>query len=153
MLFSIKTSTRWYMSCYATNVTSRHASWCRVWLTGPAAAAVSWLVISRLLVFSLWTTCDLLFFKCYFPTSTHKYMSRNKHTQIHVTQQTHWYMPHNKHTVEFSWTNGAIRHSLYWKESPSPVVEFSWTVGSGYTMEKTETCCSLNALLQFWQIC
>ena len=28
-------------------------------------------------------------------------------------------------------------------------VEFSWTVGSASTIEKTETCCSLNALLQF----
>ena len=28
-------------------------------------------------------------------------------------------------------------------------VEFSWTVRSASTIEKTETCCSLNALLQF----
>ena len=28
-------------------------------------------------------------------------------------------------------------------------VKFSWTVGSASTIEKTETCCSLNALLQF----
>ena len=36
---------------------------------------------------------------------------------------------------------------------PPPSVEFSWTVGSASTIEKTETCCSLNALLQFRQIC
>ena len=29
------------------------------------------------------------------------------------------------------------------------IVEFSWTVGSASTIEKTETSCSLNALLQF----
>ena len=28
-------------------------------------------------------------------------------------------------------------------------VEFSWTVGSASTIENSETCCSLNALLQF----
>ena len=35
------------------------------------------------------------------------------------------------------------------KKNAYQSVEFSWTVGSASTIEKTETCCSLNALLQF----